>query len=265
MDRTQDGLSMIRQLPQEPNDVPRALTVETRGRFIQEQEQLWLAGELNTDRQPLPCFNSKAGDQSVSEWLEFEKFDDFFHVGVLLGYGNFAGLTQICRESHRFSNSRGTLMNVHLLSYFEQSFSLWRNNRRNERRTICSITSERRTKRLPIHEQVTSDHTNVLPLGEDIESSCFPGTARAHQRGQSPRLDVSINIVQQTTSATRYRNHVVDLLPCEGLTIRKRPLLRWDADIVDLLSGVLSFLERLVERLGLWVLPSEDRDVRSSV
>ena len=71
--------------------------------------------------------------------------------------------------------------------------------------------------------------------------------------------------MQETAGAARYRNHVVDLLPCESLTIEERPLLRWDADIVDLLSGVLSFLERLVERLGLWVLPSEDRDVRSSV
>ena len=265
MNRAQDGLSMIRQLPQEPNDVPRALTVETRGRFIQEQEQLRLASELNTNRQPFSCFNSKTGDQSISEWLEFEEFDDFFHVSILLGYGNFAGLTQICRESHRFSNSRGALVNVHLFSYSEKLINLRRNSRNNERRTICSITSKRRTKWLPIHEQVTSNHTNVLPLGEDVESSRFPGTARAHQRGQSPRLDVSINIVQQTTSATRYRNHVVDLLPCESLTIRERLLLRWDADIVDLLSGVLSFLECLVQCLGLWVLPSEDRDIRSPV
>ena len=38
MNRTQDGLSMIRQLPQEPNDVLRALTIETQGWFIQEKE-----------------------------------------------------------------------------------------------------------------------------------------------------------------------------------------------------------------------------------
>jgi len=120
MDRAQDGLSMICQLPQEPNDVPRALTVETRGWFIQEQEQLRLASELNTNRQPFSCFNSKAGDKSVSEWLEFEEFDDLLHVRVLLGYGNFTGLTQICGESHRFSNRRGALMNVHLFSCFEE-------------------------------------------------------------------------------------------------------------------------------------------------
>ena len=256
---------MICQFPQEPNDVPRALTIETRGRFIQEQKQLWLASELNTDRQPFSRFDSKAGDQSVSEWLEFEEFDDFFHVSVLLGYGNFAGLTQICGESHRLSNSRGALMNVHLFSYFEKSISLRRNNHKNERPTICSITSERRTERLPIHEQVTSDYTDVLPLGEDIESSRFPSTARAHQRGQSPRLNVPVNVMQETTGAARYGNHVIDLLPSKGLTIRERPLLRWDADIVDLLPGVLSFLERLVQCLGLWVFLPEDCDIRSSV
>jgi len=71
--------------------------------------------------------------------------------------------------------------------------------------------------------------------------------------------------MQETTGATRYGDHVVDILPSEGLTVRKRPLLRWDADIVDLLPGVLSLLESLVQCLGLWVLSSEDRDIRSSV
>jgi len=71
--------------------------------------------------------------------------------------------------------------------------------------------------------------------------------------------------MQETTGAARYGNHVVDLLPSKGLTIRERPLLRWDADIVDLLPGVLSFLERLVQCLGLWVFLPEDCDIRSSV
>ena len=118
MNRTQNSLSMICQLPQEPNDIPCALTIETRGWFIQEKEQLGLASELDTDRQPFSCFNSKAGDQSVSEWLEFEEFDDFLHVSILLGFGNFARLTQIRRESHRLSNRCGALVDVHLLSCF---------------------------------------------------------------------------------------------------------------------------------------------------
>ena len=60
MDRTQNGLSVIRQLPQEPNDVPRALTIEARGGFIEEKKQLWFASKLNADRQSLSCFSSKA-------------------------------------------------------------------------------------------------------------------------------------------------------------------------------------------------------------
>ena len=95
----------------------------------------------------------------------------------------------------------------------------------NQKRTVCSTTSERRAKRLPIHEQVTSYHTNVLPLGKNIESSRLPGTTRTHQCSQSSRLDVPIDIVQETTGATRYRNHVVDLFPSEGFAIRERLLL----------------------------------------
>ena len=71
MNPTQDGLSMIYRLPQEPNDIPRALTIKARGRFVQEKEQLRLASEFNSDCQPLSCFDSKTGDQSISEWLVF--------------------------------------------------------------------------------------------------------------------------------------------------------------------------------------------------
>jgi hypothetical protein len=73
-------------------------------------------------------------------------------------------------------------------------------------RTICSISSERRAERFPIHKQVTTDHTDVLPLSEDIKRGSFSGTARAHQSGQSPGLDVSVNVVQETTGAARYGN-----------------------------------------------------------
>ena len=118
-----------------------------------------------------------------------------------------------------------------------------------------------RTKdRVASHPQVTGDHTDVLPLGEDIEGNSFPSTTRAHKSGQSPRLDVS-----RTTGAARYGNYVVDFLPSEGLTIRERSLLRWNANIVDLPLDILSFLEGLVQCLGLWVLPPEDCDIRSSV
>jgi len=71
--------------------------------------------------------------------------------------------------------------------------------------------------------------------------------------------------MQETTGAARYGDHVVDLFPSEGLPIRERPLLRRDANVVNLLPGGLSFLERLVQCLGLWVFPPEDRDIRSPI
>ena len=121
MNSAHDCLPMIRQLPQEPNDVPSALTVETRGRLIQKEEEFRLASKLDSNRQPLSRFNSKAEDESVGEWLKFEEFDDFLHVGILLCLGNFVGLTQVCRESHSLSNGCGALVDIHLLSYFQPS------------------------------------------------------------------------------------------------------------------------------------------------
>ena len=38
VDCAQDGLSMICQLPQEPDNIPRALSIETRGRFVKEEK-----------------------------------------------------------------------------------------------------------------------------------------------------------------------------------------------------------------------------------
>ena len=119
MDRAQDGLPVIRQLPQEPDDVPRALTVKTRSWFVQEEEQLRFAGEFHTNRHPLPCLASETQYQSVSERLELEKFNDFLHISILLGFGDLEGLAQISRESHRFSNSCRALVNVHLFSCFK--------------------------------------------------------------------------------------------------------------------------------------------------
>ena len=82
MDRAQDGLALIRQLPQESDDVPRVLTIEIRGGFIQVES----ASEFHTDRHPLPCLTSEIRYQGVSERLEFE------HINVLLGFSDLVGL-----------------------------------------------------------------------------------------------------------------------------------------------------------------------------
>ena len=71
--------------------------------------------------------------------------------------------------------------------------------------------------------------------------------------------------MQDTTGATRDGNHVVDFLPSKGLAIWEGPLLRRDTNIVDLLSGVLSFLECLVKCFCFVILLPEDRNVRSSI
>ena len=57
MDHAKNGLTLVCKLPQEPNNVPCTLTIQSRGRFVQEQQQLGLGGELDTDRETLAGFD----------------------------------------------------------------------------------------------------------------------------------------------------------------------------------------------------------------
>ena len=140
-----------------------------------------------------------------------------------------------------------------------------RNSHKKKTRTIRSVSSERGADWFPVHEQVTSDHADVLPLGEDIKCSRFSRTARAHQSRQRPRLDIPMNIAQETPGAARYGDHVVDPFPGESLTIWERPLLPWDTNILDLLPGSLPFLKCFVQNFGLMAFPPEDRNICLSV
>jgi len=83
MDRAKNGLALVRKLPQEPHDVPCALTIQSRGRFVQEQQQFWLGGELDTDRKTLAGFNVQRYGNRVGERLKLQKFDDLLDIRAL--------------------------------------------------------------------------------------------------------------------------------------------------------------------------------------
>jgi hypothetical protein len=48
---------MLRQSVDKIKDRPRGLTVETGGRFVEEEEQLGLSSELDTDGETLSLFH----------------------------------------------------------------------------------------------------------------------------------------------------------------------------------------------------------------
>ena len=66
VDRAKNGLALVRELPQEPDDVPRALTVQPGRRFIQEQQELRFRSEFDTDRKTLASFDVQREDNRIS-------------------------------------------------------------------------------------------------------------------------------------------------------------------------------------------------------
>ena len=51
MDRAQNGLAVVRELPEERTDTPRRLRVETGRGLVEEEKQLGLCDKLDTDRE----------------------------------------------------------------------------------------------------------------------------------------------------------------------------------------------------------------------
>jgi hypothetical protein len=66
VNRAKNGLALVREFPQEPDDVPRALTVQSRGRFVQKQQELGFRSELDTDRKTLAGFDVQRYDDRIS-------------------------------------------------------------------------------------------------------------------------------------------------------------------------------------------------------
>ena len=95
MNRAKNSLAIVCQLLQEPHDVPRALTIQSRGRFVQEQQQFGFGGELDTDRKTLAGFDVQRYDDRISEGLEFQEFDNLFNICVLLLLRDVVRLPQV--------------------------------------------------------------------------------------------------------------------------------------------------------------------------
>ena len=95
MDRTKNGLALVRKLPQEPDNVPGALTIQSRGRFVQEQQQFGLGGKLDTDRKTFAGFDIQRYDNRVGERLKFQEFDDLLDICVLLFLRDVVRLPQV--------------------------------------------------------------------------------------------------------------------------------------------------------------------------
>lgn len=85
------------------------MTVETRGRLVQEEKQLRLRSELDTNRKQLSLLNIKTfaryTDDGIGKVAHVQHLDDFLDIVVLLFLANRLGLSEHRGELKRFAHS----------------------------------------------------------------------------------------------------------------------------------------------------------------
>ena len=142
MDRAKNGLALVRKLPREPEDVPRAPTIQPRRRYVQEHQQFGLGSELNTDREMFASFGIQGEHEGIGEELKLQEVDNFFDIGVFLLLRDVIRLLQVSGESHGLA--------------YAHPFS------------VGGSTSEVTSERLSINGEITGNDTDTLPLSEDV-------------------------------------------------------------------------------------------------
>ena len=245
MDGAKNSLALVRKLPQKPDDVPRALTIQPRRRFVQEQQQFGLGGELNTDRETFASFDVQGEDEGIGEGLELQEFDDFLDIGVFLLLRDVVRLPQVSGESHGLTDGSCAFVYVHLFS-------------------VGGSTGEVASEWLSIDKEITRDDTDILPLSEDVEASGLSGTRSTHEGGHRTRLDVTINFVEESASSARNGDGVIDAFPSEGLVVFEgRFLFGLGSLLFDALGSILLLAKGSVEFGRLCGLFSEDGEANA--
>jgi hypothetical protein len=243
MDGTQDGLTGGGELSQESNDVEGALTVETGGGFVQEEQKLGLRGQFNTDSKSLSSFNTETvtgeTNHGIGKVLKFQQLEDLLHVVVLFSLGYVSGLTEIGRVSHGLSDRSSPFVDILLLD-------------------VGGSFLEGDIGSSAVDLDVATDDTGCLSRGENIQKRRLTGTRRTHKSGQGSGLDITKDVLQELTLTSGNRDGVAQVFPCErslGFDKTGQILLEITGS-----EGGLSLLQSSVSDLGILVLFCEHDD-----
>lgn len=154
MNSAQDGLSSVGELLEHTADGEGGLTVQTRGRLVEEEEHGRLGSKFDTDSNTLSVSHSqtkgRVANDGIGELVKLEELDDVFDVLVLLLNGCLIRLSEISTESQSLSNTAHGLVDVLLLC-------------------VTTLSLEGNVDRLALDETVTFDDTNGLAVGENVE------------------------------------------------------------------------------------------------
>jgi hypothetical protein len=200
VDRAKNSLALVGKLPQKPDDVPRALTIQPRRWFVQEQQEFGLGSELNTDRETFASFDVQGEHKGVGEGLKLQKLDNLLDIGVFLLFRDVVRLPQVSGKPHGLTDGSCAFVYIHLFS-------------------VGSPTREVAPEWLSTYEEIARNDTDVLPLSEDVEAGGLSGTRSTHESGHRAGLDVTRNLVEESKRSTGNGDSVIDAFPSEGLAV----------------------------------------------
>ncbi|GKT49565.1 uncharacterized protein ColSpa_09746 [Colletotrichum spaethianum] len=236
VDRAENGLSGGGQLPKEAHNVEGALAVQTGGGLVEEEEELGLGGQLDTNGDTLALLDRQAelgrSNNAVGNVLHLKQGDDLLDVRESLRDRGLVGLAEEGGESEGLADGLGRVMKIELLGVRGASLEL-----------LSGLDA--------VNEDITVDNTNVLAGRKHVEKGGLACTGSAHQCCELAGLDVSKDVVEETTGSTRNGDIVVEVLPGQDG-------FRLDAEVGTLLLVAAALAcslldESLVEPLALLV------------
>lgn len=144
-------------------------------RFVEENEESRLGGELDGDSQTLALLDVEShadlSDDSLCVGVHLEEGDDLLDVLELFSLGNRSRLTKTSREDEGLANGGSGEMSVLLLACKvarEQSADVGTRSN-SERRTVTGLTLEGDREGLAVNEHVAGNDAGGDALGKDVK------------------------------------------------------------------------------------------------
>lgn len=81
--------------------------------------------------------------------------------------------------------------------------------------SISTSTSKRDIDRLGANKDITIDNTSTLSSSQDIEQSSLTSTGCTHKGCEGTRFNVTVDIIEQLSVASRNRDGIIQSLPSE--------------------------------------------------
>lgn len=196
VDGAHNRLTGLGELLQESHNRERGLTVQSTGRFIQEQQETGLRGQFDTDSHTLLLFHAERTDDSILDLVQLQQVKNPVNIGDLLLTRRVAVLSKDGRELESFTDGRCVVVQIHLFTETRSSLEV-------------------RTQRMSVDQHVTPDNTSLLALSQGVEQRGLPCSRSTHQSNHETGLRESVNTIQELPRSIAIWHRVLDIGPGE--------------------------------------------------